>query len=52
MDDQHDITEESADDAVRARREFLKKCGRYAVIVPPTMTLLLTRDAKVAQAYP
>ncbi len=46
ISDQHeDLTDESALDEVRARREFLKKCGKYAVVVPPAMTLLLTRDA-------
>jgi len=45
MADQHDLTEEPADDEVRARREFLLKCGKYAVVVPPAMALLLTRDA-------
>jgi hypothetical protein len=24
-----------------ARREFLKKCGRFAVVTPPAMTMLL-----------
>ncbi len=46
MNDQHETaTDETGDDDVRARREFLKKCGKYAVVVPPTMALLLTRDA-------
>ena len=45
MDDQHDLTVESGDDEVRARREFLKKCGKYAAVVPPTMALLMTRGA-------
>ena len=45
MDNQHGLTDEVADDDVRARREFLKKCGKYAVIVPPAMTLLMTRGA-------
>ena len=45
MDDQHDLTDEAADDDVRARREVLKKCGKYAVVVPPTMILLMTRGA-------
>lgn len=26
------------------RREFLRKCGKYAVVVPPTMTLLLAKS--------
>jgi hypothetical protein len=25
-----------------ARREFLKKCGRFAAVTPPAMTLLLS----------
>ena len=45
MDNQHDLTDESVDDEVRARREFIKKCGKFAVVVPPAMALLLTRDA-------
>ena len=54
ISDRHENTgdESAEDDPVRARREFLKKCGKYAVVVPPTMALLLarTRDAK-AVAY-
>ena len=45
MKDISDIRDESAEDDVAARREFLKKCGKYAVVVPPMMTMLLTRDA-------
>ena len=46
MSDQHEnTTDETVDDDVRARREFLKKCGKYAVVVPPAMVLLLSRDA-------
>ena len=49
MADQHDLTDETANDDVRARRDFLKKCGKYAVVVPPTMALLLSRDANSGQ---
>lgn len=46
MEDQHEnLTDENADDDVKGRREFLKKCGKYAVVVPPAMALLLSRDA-------
>ena len=46
------IRDEGAEDEVRARREFLKRCGKYAVVVPPAMTLLLARDAsKPAMAF-
>lgn len=44
-DQNHDTSAESAVEDVSARREFLKKCGKYAVVVPPAMTLLLTRGA-------
>ncbi len=44
-----DLTDEAADDDVSARREFLKKCGKYAVVVPPAMALLLTRGANAQQ---
>ena len=50
--DQHDPSEDIADDEVRARREFLKKCGKYAVVVPPAMALLLTRDANAVPCDP
>ena len=40
-----DLSVDPVDDDVRARREFLKKCGKYAVVVPPAMVLLLSRDA-------
>ncbi len=53
MDDQHEnLTDETGDDDVRARREFLKKCGKYAVVVPPAMALLLTRDANACLTSP
>ena len=44
-----DITDE--DEAVRARREFIKKCGKYAVVIPPAMALILTRDASATGLY-
>ena len=50
MSDQHDLLDETAEDEARARREFLKKCGKYAVVVPPAMALLLTRDANAGNA--
>jgi hypothetical protein len=30
----------------RARREFLKKCGRFAAITPPAVTFLLSTTLK------
>ena len=34
-----------------ARREFLKKCGRFAVVTPPAMTLLLSVSSMPREAY-
>ena len=49
---QHEnLTDEGADDEVRARRDFLKKCGKYAVVVPPAMALLLARDANATSNF-
>ena len=46
ISDRHENTgDENAEDEVRGRREFLRKCGKYAVVVPPAMVLLLSRDA-------
>ena len=33
-----------------ARREFLKRCGRYAAVTPPAMTMLLEVAAMPSQA--
>lgn len=32
------------------RREFLRKCGKFAIVVPPTMTFLLSKTDD-AQAF-
>ncbi len=45
MDQHENATDETADEEVHARRDFLKKCGKYALVVPPAMTLLLSREA-------
>lgn len=29
-------------DTVKARREFLKKCGKFAVVTPPAVALMLS----------
>ena len=44
-DKNHDISDGSAENDASARREFLRKCGKYAVLVPPAMALLFTRGA-------
>jgi hypothetical protein len=33
------------------RREFLKKCGRFAVVTPPAMALLLSVSTAPKQAF-
>jgi len=33
-----------------ARREFLKRCGRFAVVAPPAMTMLLEVAATPSEA--
>jgi len=42
-----DVSSEHAD---AARREFLKKCGKFAVVVPPTTVLLLSGTSTKALA--
>jgi hypothetical protein len=32
------------------RREFLKRCGRFAVVTPPAITMMLSVAAKPAHA--
>jgi hypothetical protein len=34
-----------------ARRQFLAKCGRFAVVTPPAMTMLLSVAAKPQEAH-
>jgi hypothetical protein len=33
------------------RREFLKKCGRFAAVTPPAMTLLLSVSSMPKEAH-
>ena len=33
-------------DKLEARRQFLAKCGRYALVTPPAMTVLLSSTAQ------
>jgi hypothetical protein len=35
----------------KARREFLARCGRFAAVTPPAMTMLLTVAATPNEAY-
>jgi hypothetical protein len=33
------------------RRRFLEKCGRFAIVTPPAMTMLLSVAAKPREAH-
>ena len=37
-------------DGPAARREFLKRCGRFAAVTPPAMTMLLSVAATPSEA--
>ena len=34
-----------------ARRQFLARCGRFAVVTPPAMTMLLSVAVKPTEAH-
>ena len=54
MTDESKRTEPNEDRRVMERREFLRKCGKYAAVVPPAMVLLLsaTRGAEAVHGGP
>jgi hypothetical protein len=39
------------DQEVSARREFLKRCGKFATVTPPAMTLLLSVSTVPQEAH-
>jgi len=43
---------EPLDEAVKARREFLKSCGRFAAVTPPAMAMMLAVTTTPAHAKP
>jgi hypothetical protein len=51
---EEDMSDKSMAEAEReghaARREFLKRCGRFAVVTPPVMTMLLAAAATPSEA--
>ncbi len=49
MSDKRELPDDP-DDA-KARREFLKKCGRFAAVTPPAMSLLLSVSAVPKEAH-
>ena len=38
-------------DSPEARREFLKKCGKFAAVTPPAMALLLSVSSVPQEAF-
>ena len=44
--DKHNEDKDSETDSLEARRRFLAACGKFAVITPPTMTVLLSSTAQ------
>jgi len=43
---------ENHDDSAKSRRDFIAKCGRFAVVTPPTIALLLSASGRnYAEAF-
>jgi len=43
---------EDLKDSSKARRDFIAKCGRFAVVTPPTIALLLSASGRnYAEAF-
>ncbi len=38
-------------DSISARREFLKRCGRFAAVTPPAMAMLLSVASVPTEAH-
>ena len=49
MDDKPTVLADSQDQA--ERREFLKRCGRFAAVTPPAMALLLSVASVPKEAH-
>jgi hypothetical protein len=49
MDKNAGMAEEQPEES--ARRQFLAKCGRFAVVTPPAMTMLLSVTMTPSEAY-
>jgi len=50
MDESRTETQARKEETVDARRAFLKTCGRFALVTPPTITLLLAGAGNPAVA--
>lgn len=40
-----------SENTAEARRRFLAQCGRFAIVTPPAMTMLLSVAAKPKEAH-
>lgn len=49
MTQENQAPEDSVEDD--GRRKFLEKCGRFAIVTPPAMTMLLSVAVKPREAY-
>jgi hypothetical protein len=47
MKHEDDISDNTAEE----RRRFLTQCGRFAIVTPPAMTMLLSVAAKPKEAH-
>jgi hypothetical protein len=47
MKQEDDISENTTEE----RRRFLEQCGRFALVTPPAMTMLLSVAAKPKEAH-
>lgn len=51
MSERHDSGPETGTEAPdRARRDFLRRCGKYAVATPPAVAMMLQAADKPAEA--
>lgn len=51
MDQKQKVSNETEHD-VEKRREFMKKLGKYAVVVPPVVVTLMTHSKSSAASIP
>lgn len=45
------IEQETEDAAIKARRHFLATCGKFAVVTPPAITVLLAATERSYAAF-
>jgi hypothetical protein len=43
-------TKHEQEPGAEARRDFLKRCGKYAIVTPPAVSLMLSAASKPAEA--